>query len=153
MKTNTCKRCQKEFTSVRKATACSSACRNWLYVQTRKEVTKSLMNASYHRRKIVPKNIIKNLFKYAKSRAQKKNIPFLIQEEDIKLPEKCPIFRTPFIKGDIKYTYSIDRINSTLGYTKENIQVISKLANAMKWDSTREERLAFAKWILSSEGG
>lgn len=36
-----------------------------------------------------------------------------------------------------------------LGYVPGNVQ----LANAMKWDSTREERLAFASWVLSSEGG
>ena len=35
---------------------------------------------------------------------------------------------------------------------KENVWVISQLANAMKWDSTREERIAFANWVLSSEG-
>lgn len=40
-----------------------------------------------------------------------------------------------------------------MGYTKENVWVISQLANAMKWDSNREERLAFANWILTSEGG
>jgi hypothetical protein len=32
-----------------------------------------------------------------------------------------------------------------------NTDVISQLANAMKWDSTPEERLAFANWVLSSE--
>ena len=49
--------------------------------------------------------------------------------------------------------YSLDRIIPELGYVPGNVQVISQLANAMKWDSTREERLTFANWVLSSEGG
>lgn len=39
------------------------------------------------------------------------------------------------------------------GYTKDNVWVISQIANAMKWDSTHEERVLFAKWVLSLEGG
>lgn len=52
------------------------------------------------------------------------------------------------------FTYSgVDRKDPTQGYTKDNVWVISQLANAMKWDSTKEERLAFAKWVMSLEGG
>lgn len=46
-----------------------------------------------------------------------------------------------------------DRKDSTKGYTKDNVWVISLIANSMKWSSTKEERVLFAKWVLSLEGG
>lgn len=52
-----------------------------------------------------------------------------------------------------KYAYSLDRKDPTQGYTKDNVWVISQIANAMKWDSTKEERVLFANWVLSLEGG
>jgi hypothetical protein len=153
MKTNICKRCGKEFTSTKTAKACSSACRNWLFVQTRKEIYNTQSKQSYARRKKDPNNIKRYLWSYAKARAIKKNVPFTITKEDILLPDVCPVLNVPMNKESNKYCYSIDRIIPELGYIPENIQVISKLANCMKWDSTREERLAFANWVLSSEGG
>lgn len=59
----------------------------------------------------------------------------------------------PFDRNTRKYGYSIDRIDPTRGYTKDNVWVISQIANAMKWDSSHQERVAFAKWVLSLEGG
>jgi len=91
--------------------------------------------------------------RYARSRALKKGLEFTIEETDIILPETCPILKTPFKRGDNKFTYSLDRKDPTKGYTKGNIWVISKLANAMKWDSNHNERILFANWILSLEGG
>lgn len=108
---------------------------------------------SYHRRKADPRNIKAFLLRHAKARAVQKNIPFDLTEDDIYLPEVCPVFKIPFNKSNRREGYSLDRIIPALGYIKGNIQVISQLANAMKWDSTREERLTFANWILSSEGG
>ena len=64
------------------------------------------------------------------------------------LIQKCMLYR-----NEKRYTYSIDRIDSSKGYTKDNIQIISLIANQMKWDSTKEERLKFAKYYLSLEGG
>ncbi len=45
-----------------------------------------------------------------------------------------------------------DRIDSANGYTKDNIQVISSIANRMKWNATKEQLLTFCKGVLSLEG-
>lgn len=74
----------------------------------------------------------------AKSRAKRKNRSFSIEESDIRIPEVCPILGTKFIKNT-EYAASIDRIDSTKGYIKGNIQVISRRANMIKSNATIEE--------------
>jgi len=114
---------------------------------------RELSRKSYHNRKTDPTNIKKFILRNAKSRALSKGIPFDLLEDDIILPTHCPILGVPLSKDSRRYGYSLDKINPRGGYVKDNIWVISQLANAMKWDSTPEERLAFANWVLSSEGG
>jgi hypothetical protein len=94
-------------------------------------------------------NNIKYLLKYAKSRALKKNLEFSLIESDITIPDLCPIMKQPMTSK--RYRPSIDRIDPSKGYTKDNIRVISSLANSMKWDSTKEELIQFCNSIL--EGG
>jgi hypothetical protein len=94
------------------------------------------------------------LWKQAKKRAKDKNLEFTLILEDIKIPEVCPIMGVkleyvPYQYSD--YSPSIDRIDSSKGYTIDNIQIISSIANRMKWASTREQLLQFAKGILSLE--
>lgn len=124
-----------------------------LWRERNKEKTRLCMKESYHRRKSDPLNIQKFLLKNAKARAIQKGIEFNLTLEDIVLPLVCPIMNIPFNRNEKRYTYSIDRIDSSKGYTKDNIQIISLIANQMKWDSTKEERLKFAKYYLSLEGG
>lgn len=86
----------------------------------------------------------------ARRRALKQNLEFSISKGDLVIPEVCPILGVPFIqgtKGDYKYTYSLDKVDPTKGYTKENTRVISMLANTMKSDANKDELLAFAKNI------
>jgi hypothetical protein len=56
-------------------------------------------------------------------------------------------------KGPRPDAPSLDKIDPKLGYVPGNIQVISHKANAMKWDATREELRAFAKWVLKEVVG
>lgn len=106
-------------------------------------------------RKTKVENAAKYLYKYAKSRALKKGLEFTITETDISIPEYCPILGYKIIVGkgnDNKFSPSIDRIDSSKGYTPDNIQIVCKLFNSMKWSSTREELIHFCKSVLEKEG-
>lgn len=76
----------------------------------------------------------------------------MLLQEDIIIPDVCPIMGTKFDRADKKTAPSIDRIVPSLGYIKGNVQVISTLANQMKWNSTREELIQFCKSVLLKEG-
>lgn len=108
---------------------------------------------SYHRKKNDPSNIKHYLIRHAKARANAKNVEFSLTEDDIHLPDKCPILGISFDRNTRRFGYSLDRKDPTKGYTPENTWVISQLANAMKWDSTEEERVLFAKWVLFGKEG
>lgn len=74
-----------------------------------------------------------------------------LEREDIPdIPEFCPEF--PWIKLEYKVgegrsqgSPSIDRIDSSLGYIKGNVRIISDRANALKSDATNEELIALGK--------
>jgi len=101
-------------------------------------------------RKSRMRNPEKRLFNAAKNRAIRKGIDFNIELKDIVIPNKCPYLNVEFIYGDYDKSLSLDRIDSTKGYIKGNIQVISVKANRMKNTATKEELIIFAKYILNS---
>lgn len=93
------------------------------------------------------------LLSSARSRAKKKNIPFSITIKDIDIPDVCPILGIPLVRhfdqhGGLDDSPSIDRIVPELGYVPGNIQVVSRLANSMKSNATKEQLLLFAEWIM-----
>ena len=95
------------------------------------------------------KNILEvkqTLFRSAKKRALKKGLEFNIELKDIHIPRKCPILKVPLICST-RYSPSIDRIYPNKGYIKDNIAVISTLANSMKANATPNELLIFSKNI------
>jgi len=76
--------------------------------------------------------------------------------EDIYIPEYCPYLgiklSTDYFDRYNDNYYSVDRIDSNLGYVKGNIQIVSRLSNTMKNKSTKEELITFAKNILKMYG-
>lgn len=97
------------------------------------------------------KNYKRQIITRTKKRALLKGLEFSLVEEDIIIPECCPLLEIPLIvgtKGEYENSPSIDRIDNTKGYTKDNIQIISKKANSMKNSATIEELKTFYKNIL-----
>ena len=76
--------------------------------------------------------MINKIYNRAKNRAKSKGWEFNIELSDIVLPEVCPVFGKPIIYGNIDWTYSIDRTDSSKGYIKGNIDIISNKANRSK---------------------
>lgn len=84
----------------------------------------------------------KYLLNTAKHRAKKKHLDFNITLEDIVLPKICPLLEIPLTMSKGKASensYSLDRIDSSKGYIKGNVWVISNRANLLKNNATLEE--------------
>jgi hypothetical protein len=86
------------------------------------------------------------LLNASRQRSKKKLRENTLTLEDIKniYPEDglCPIFGTKLVFGDAGFredSPSIDRIDSTKGYTKDNVQIISWKANRIKMNSSVQE--------------
>ena len=79
----------------------------------------------------------------ARCRAREKNQEFSITTEDVIIPKVCPVLNIPLIIGATRQeknnSPSIDRIDSSKGYTKNNIIIISWRANKLKSNSTVKE--------------
>lgn len=91
----------------------------------------------------------------AKQRCKTSGREFSIEVSDIVIPDICPILGIPINmnsgrSGAYSNSPSLDRKDNAKGYTKDNIQVISQKANAMKGAATEEELVAFALWINST---
>jgi predicted nucleic acid-binding Zn-ribbon protein len=91
----------------------------------------------------------------AKMRSKETGKEFNIEVSDISIPTTCPVLGIELNmnsgkSGAYRNSPSLDRINNSKGYTKDNIQVISQLANAMKCHASNKELHMFAQWVLSN---
>ena len=91
----------------------------------------------------------------SKSRAKKKNIPHDVTKDDVaqmymQSGGRCPYIKVPFIleKGN-RYNISLDRIDSSKGYTKDNIMIICDWANKAKGTCTPAEFLELCERVAS----
>lgn len=98
----------------------------------------------------------KYLLSAAKERSKKYKRYFDLTEEDIVIPKECPILGIPLMKneGNLQDSSpSIDRIDNTLGYTRDNIVVVSMKANRLKSDATVEELMKVAEFYNRLQNG
>lgn len=106
------------------------------------------------------KNFIKKIYLSCKYNCNRRSndLVFAITEEDIlelyyKQDEKCALSGQILTKialedkGVNKYNISIDRIDSSKGYTKDNIELIGSIINIMKNDIKEEDFLLFVSSI------
>ena len=88
---------------------------------------------------------IKVLYNRLKGSASSRGIEFtlsLMDMYELSYPITCPILDIPlhFHRGRAKDdSYSIDRKDSSIGYTIDNIHVISNKANRIKNNATNDE--------------
>lgn len=94
---------------------------------------------------------IKTLYNRVKASAKTRDIHFdltLTQLNELTFPITCPILGIPleFHRGRAQdNSVSFDRIDSSIGYTIDNIMIISNRANKLKSDATEDEMRKFAK--------
>lgn len=136
-----CRSCDKEYQQKRRSQNSES-----LKEYSKKYLQKKKQNFEFR---------LQMLLNASKQRALSKNREHTITLEDIKeaypIDNKCPVFGFDLEFGDAGFrekSPSIDRIDSSKGYTKDNIQIISWKANRLKSSATTEDLeilLAFLK--------
>ncbi len=92
------------------------------------------------------------LWKNTKQRAAEHGREFSISVADIKIPRLCRYLKLPLFFTIGKRTDNmptIDRIDSSLGYIKGNIEVISYKANTLKRDATLEDMVLMGRGAQS----
>jgi hypothetical protein len=94
---------------------------------------------------------VERLLYEAKKRATKKGIDFSINADDLVIPEVCPVLGIPIIISSsgsgTSNSPSLDRVDSSQGYTPCNVRVISWRANRLKSDATLHEVESLAKYM------
>jgi hypothetical protein len=85
----------------------------------------------------------------SRQRAKKAGLEHTITISDIIIPDYCPVLGTKLDIGDRKKhgnAPSIDRIDNSKGYTKENIMIVSNRLNMLKNDATLDELIMMCKF-------
>jgi hypothetical protein len=92
----------------------------------------------------------KSLLTDCKKRAKHSGLPFDIVEEDIVIPDVCPVLGIKICKDNNERKYnspSVDKVIPEKGYVKGNIRVISWRANMIKSCGTAEEHMKISQYI------
>ncbi len=118
--------------TIYKCNTCFIACANSKKINWRKAKT---VGSPQH---------LTDLLQAARRRARQFNLPFNLKVKDLRkiITTHCPVFGFKFEinKKDIKNNWetspSLDRVVPSKGYVKENIVIVSMLANSIKCSAT-----------------
>lgn len=117
----------------------------------KKKIRECRKRASERQKAKKSNNVQYRLLAQSRRSAASRDIEHSLTEEDIIVPELCPVLGVPMLYKT-PYTATIDRIDSTKGYVKGNIQLMSWKANTMKSNATEEELQLFAAWVEDTYG-
>ena len=142
-----------------KAPQCKECARSYMNTRRANAIECGVSKQDVYNYKWRVNNPEKYLLHTAKSRSKKIGLEFNIDVLDIIIPEKCPILDIPlFIRQGYKGSEknpnnpSLDRIDSSKGYVKGNVQVISWRANDLKKDGTVEEFNKLVEFLNGKKG-
>lgn len=93
---------------------------------------------------------------HAKARAVRDGVPYMLHGWKPRIPALCPVLGVPLQvggSGGNEYSPSLDRLVPALGYTPENVRVISKRANRLKQDATLDELRRLVAYLERELGG
>jgi hypothetical protein len=99
-------------------------------------------------------NPLPALVRDARYRAKRDGLEFTITTADLALPALCPILKLPLkaktgSPGAHANSPSIDRRDSSRGYTPDNVWIISHKANAIKNDASMEDLILVGQWAAN----
>lgn len=99
-----------------------------------------------------PRDWARKLCRKARLRAEAKGLDFDLTPEWIleNAVNKCPVLGVELISSSNNNYYqcpSLDRLNNDLGYTRDNVAIISYRANVLKRDATLEELKSLVTWL------
>lgn len=93
----------------------------------------------------VNKDYVEKIWSRSKARAKLCGIPFTLTRDDISdltIPITCPVLGIPLRQERGRQTdnsISIDRIDSTKGYTPDNVVIVSWKVNRLKSNASLDE--------------
>jgi hypothetical protein len=167
MSTKVCSKCKEElalscFSTNRanKKDGLQNQCKSCdnAYQRSRKDIKADWSREYAKKRRQNPSYRISMLLNASKQRAEAKGREHTITKEDIlnkwPLHNKCPVFGFELewnSAGFRETSPSIDRIDSSKGYTVDNIQIISWKANRLKSFATVKELEAVLSFMKQGE--
>jgi len=147
-------KCKCGTTLETKAPQCKKCARDYMFSRRQEGLAEGRTKYDVYNYEWRTKNPAAYLLHMARSRAKKMEWEFNLDVEDIQIPELCPVFGIPlFIRqghkgqGTNPNNPSLDRIDSSRGYVKGNVQVISWRANDLKKNGTLEEFTKLVEYL------